>query len=1120
MANYSLAELTDRMQGKSITLGWDAVVFMNRAKVNSLLEQQYITRFNKDSFLKRISGAAPVIPGGKEYLQLNGLILSHPRLSFAKASLRNSQVIATMDIVAGSVSYVRKSTNQVPGGVLNSFEVSAHQGFTVTMYIDLVAGQGTVNEQGEVIIDIGDAYDCQCNLIDDAESQLMLGDFFKDLFLRQTPEDRVYTLGKLDLRDVDLLAPRSFIIRTMATDEGKLRTSDDYGDGAVVLLVRTRGNPEAGEEPTEASLDYLIPNDRDAQGKAMYSGALVLASRVVFDWYIQEHMQKAFNSEIRFTRENESKHVARKLYAETGSEAMAGYYNRYHQTIESYIEVGSYGPLAFYYGGNRVENSLRVFSSTSNGLTVELSGEQELPFRYKQWIWLIKDEVLYADLPLAPNIKFEFDPVVEVGTNLVRFENRPNYSCFINSERLRFDDRLPSEVTEEIYDTYVAECERIAKLIENSAVKNSFDIPQINTLAISNLLFPEHNALQLTEARLPGDLALFGQIDPKETTFTLDPLMPVVKTGEKQQFTIRQLGVSTADVTWSVRSVDGTRATGTIVEGEFTAPEALLLEGTAARNVVTATYTDPGTGKEVTASALVTVVLSGIVVTPSMSLVDMSDKRSLTLKATSLGDGPFKWTPLEGTGTLIPNGNEATYTPPETDLPDGALQAVLFEVEDIGTGAKTIATVLLRQGNFAMDISPAFIPGLRAQGFAQLTASGAVPPDQLKWEVVAGQGTIDPASGIFTAPTVITSPYSVVKVTHESEWVDTVGYSIIYLTEHAKQSTWLDTQLFEFEVHPSTVWANGLQQARVVVRCQPAQIKDGPVAELSEAEFASIELVSADQKLSLPPVGNTGVPEGGKWHVTETNHGYTPYPELVAATPDNNNDPKVYVKEFFVSCHSVENLMISAHIVSDNYKSFYSNKSAEDDEASRKVKRLVAVKPPSGGTVGGVRFMFGEKPFRVKGRANEVDLETIDYYYLKLVIKGDQVAIKTVKFVGKDSMVQWESNTSLEDVHSVTGYALPAKNSAGQQVLCVDDILLRRMHGTLPSLIVDDKYPVPANEIMISLHRRQYWRYDQYVNTDFKKTLEIIVFDEFGNKHNVGIAFDGTDRNVLRILGS
>ena len=34
MPGYSLEELVERMHGKSITLGWDALVFMNRTKVN------------------------------------------------------------------------------------------------------------------------------------------------------------------------------------------------------------------------------------------------------------------------------------------------------------------------------------------------------------------------------------------------------------------------------------------------------------------------------------------------------------------------------------------------------------------------------------------------------------------------------------------------------------------------------------------------------------------------------------------------------------------------------------------------------------------------------------------------------------------------------------------------------------------------------------------------------------------------------------------------------------------------------------------------------------------------------------------------------------------------------
>src|SRR5207253_11120729 len=134
------------------------------------------------------------------------------------------------------------------------------------------------------------------------------------------------------------------------------------------------------------------------------------------------------------------------------------------------------------------------------------------------------------------------------------------------------------------------------------------------------------------------------------------------------------------------------------------------------------------------------------------------------LKATSLGAGPLKWTPRGSVGTLVPNGGEATYTPPSTDLPDGTLQAVLFDVEDTLTREKTVATVLLTQGNFALDIRPAFHPGVRPNGSALLRVPDPHKPERFKWEVVAGEGQIDPLTGICTAPEIISSPYGVVKL--------------------------------------------------------------------------------------------------------------------------------------------------------------------------------------------------------------------------------------------------------------------------------------------------------------------------------------------------------------------
>lgn len=1129
MTTYSLDALTNRMKGKSVTLGWDAVVFMNRAKVNSLLEQQYITRFNKESFLKRIFGAPFMTPDKSEYLEMSGLILSHPRLSFEKASLRDSRATATMDIVSGTVSYVRKGSGQLPGAVLYSYVVGANQGYTMTMDIDLAASRGTVNEQGKVIVDIGDGYNCRCNLVNESRAQETLGDFFKALFLEQKPEDRVYELGMLDLRDVDLLAPRSFWIRTMATDEGKNRASDDYGEGAVVLLVRTKGNPQEGGDPGEGALDYLIPDDRHpATGKALYSGSLVLASRVVFDWYVQYSVASMIGNGITFERILESNYTARSLKAVTGALPLPGYLHRWHDSPgrkESVASVGEH-KLTFYSADSAY--ALRIVATQDAALQMSWSGLQLQPFVVHIWDFTWLDDYYYPDVEVTPSVNITFDPQVDSSNNTLTFKVRPLVANFSFNSRPLIDSYTNLEFWQGVYKNYDPSMQsklgEYSALFRDTARFKSFGIPEINVLAISNLLFPERNALQLTEARLPGDLLMVGHIDPKETTFTLDPLLPVVKAGDTQTFTIRQLGYRSSDVTWSVRSVDGSSAVGTITNGEYLAPDVHLLDGSAIRNVVTATYTDSTTGKEVTASALVVVVLTGVVVTPSMLLIEMDDRRQVRLKATSVGAGPFRWTPRSNVGSLHVEGDEAVYTPPSSDLPDHTLEAVLFDVEDTSTGEKAVATVLLRQGHFSLNVTPALHPGVRPNGTALLTPPSPHRPEQFTWEVVAGEGTIDPQTGRFTAPETITLPYSVVKISNIGEFFDHFGYSIIHLSDHARQSEWTDADIFDFEVStkPPTVYANGLQQAKVTVRFKP--VGD---AMVSESEFESIKLVTAEQKVSLPEVGEDGVPEGGKWHYTEAENVYDPYPTPASNQEAQQNRPKgMVLKEFFVQTHSIEDLRVSARIRSDSFETLYSNPTPEDSTGT-KVIDLFAMEPPEGGSGGVTTFTFGDPgtwPVRVDdgNPEDENDLTTLDYYYLKLMIRNTQVAIRKVQFVGNCSMVKWESDTTLEDVHSITGYAIAGDvNENKETILHIDEILHRRLLGQLnvPEQTVHPGNPVPPGVVLFSLQRREFWRYERYTKADFDRALDVIVFDRYGNRHSVKIGFDGNNRNKLRIIG-
>ena len=1132
---YSLAELTRHMSGKSITLGWDAVVFMGRAKVNNLLEQQYITRFNSKSFMKHINGEASMTPDGQEVLELSGLILSQPRLSFETASLRNSRATATMDIVSGSVSYVRKGSKETPGTVLYSYVVTAKQGCTLTMDIDLSASQGTVNEQGKVIVDIGEGYNCRCNLVSEEKAQEQLGLFFKAMYREQKPEDRVYELGMLDLRDVDLLAPRSFIIRTMATEQGVLRNSDDYGEGAVVLMVRTKGNPKEGEEPSEGALDYLIPNDLDpTTGKAKYSGAVVLASRAVFDWYLQYPIQDMLGNGTIFERVNESNHVARSLKAVTGSLPLPGYFHRWYDSPGRKEEVGSVGEHKLAFDNLVNDRALRITPTSDAALSLDWKFESiKQPFQVRIWDFIGGDKYYDSEGEIFGEVSIVFDPVVDPAENKVLFKVRDLVGDFSLNYRPVIESYSAFEFEEAFYYKYIptvrAKLDHHENFFRDSANFHNFGIPEINALAISNLLFPKENALQLTDARLPGDLLMVGHIDPKETTFTLSPLLPVVKAGETITFDIVQLTRRSTEVSWTVRSVDGARALGTIDNGAYTAPAVQLLDGSASRNVVTATYIDEVTGKEVTASALVTVVIASVVVTPAITLIDMSERKSVTLKAHTLGSGSLKWTPRDDIGSLVAEGSEAIYTPPTTDLPDGTLQAVLFDVEDTVTGDKTVATVLLRQGFYSLDVSPVMHPGLRPENTTLLKVSGDSAPVKYKWEVVAGDGEVDSATGVFTAPPVITLPYSVVKITAEGEFFDHHGYSVIHLSEHARQSKWHKLDLFEFEVSnvPPTVFANGLQQAKVVVRVKPANVNDQEV-ELSPTELASLCLVTADQRIRLPQVGVGGVSKGDKWHCTEQgDERYDPYPHpglssTVAVT--DNSTKNIQVKEFYVQCHKIEDLRIAAMLHSDNYNPFFSNSKLDDGESNKTVINLVAKEPPQSGTVGGVVLTFGnpgEWPTRVEGGLDEDDLSSLDYYYLKLKIHEVQKKIKHVEFGNNESMVKWESNTLLEDVHSITGFAFgDEKNEQGESILHINEILLRRINGQVqpPRLTVNPGYPIPDGQVLFSVQRREYWQFDRYMIADYDRALDVRVYDNYGNQHTVHIGFDGTNRNRLKIV--
>ncbi|MNG00036.1 hypothetical protein D3C84_829580 [compost metagenome] len=159
----------------------------------------------------------------------------------------------------------------------------------------------------------------------------------------------------------------------------------------------------------------------------------------------------------------------------------------------------------------------------------------------------------------------------------------------------------------------------------------------------------------------------------------------------------------------------------------------------------------------------------------------------------------------------------------------------------------------------------------------------------------------------------------------------------------------------------------------------------------------------------------------------------------------------------------------------------------------------------------------------VGGGRYDDNLDTLDYYTLKLELRDTLIRLKTIEFESAKSIVQWESRQFEEGVCSFTGYA-----QAGSNALNFDPLLYARMpdppapeEGEVDKRIRPEKelkpgYSCPEGMLLISLHRCQYWNFDLGAEPDYTSGLKLRFHDIDGNRHAVKINFkSNADRNEL-----
>ncbi|WP_223516049.1 hypothetical protein [Pseudomonas sp. GL-R-26] len=270
MSVNSLESLLTRMKRGAITHGWGAVVAFGRAQLNRLLQEQYLGWLQEGRFIPPISGEV-FTDDRTESMKLDNLILGKPVLSFASASLNQSFVTLTMNIVAGAYTAISRPVGGAAQRLLSGFSITEDMGYKIQMKVSLNQIVGEVDKRGRVSIDVASDPSMSCNLGGLPGVQKVVAAFIQSRLALLPEDQRIFELGLFDLSGNNPLSPTHFHIRTQ-----KAPGSDNPEDGAVLVFVRLKVNDENGTMPVEGSdFPYLVPDDQ-AAGNALYSASLIL----------------------------------------------------------------------------------------------------------------------------------------------------------------------------------------------------------------------------------------------------------------------------------------------------------------------------------------------------------------------------------------------------------------------------------------------------------------------------------------------------------------------------------------------------------------------------------------------------------------------------------------------------------------------------------------------------------------------------------------------------------------------------------------------------------------------------------------------------------------------------
>ena len=768
MTTKSIETLTAWLAEKPRALGWDAILAYDRTKANALLMQEYIARFNvKDGYLvpvtSEITGTSPV-----EYF--SGVVLSAPILSFEGSTISSSKARLTFDLVGGGYITLVEPAGSLNKQVSQISELNPLAGPKLWLDIDLSQVDGDVDEVGVVQLDLSTTtlQNWHSTVGETDINKQKVAEYFYALFDQLEPQYKTFVLNIISTSNSPLLNPDYFAVRVHPKDPGQ-----ESKEGEVLLFVTMKGGANGTLPAKNEDLMYLLPDESG------YSATMLLSSDTVFSHIFSVGI---FNSEYV--------PQAPDVELVKSSNGFIDYLNvksgRFSKKTDNPI---GYSTPSATYNYDLVCYDL-PFGDGSEKCRIEFGGDGKLIFSWAGgsdqigWFGYSLDNYAHnygVHFYYTWDVSLSYEFIFIDGTKISLVLSDPD------ADNVKIDfflievDPLPIPAPDDIKSimagSFAPRMRDVVYKFCNDVMNGS---EQINVLNLQSLLFSNQDAAIFNKNFFSGELALFGAVSPQSTTYSVAPLSPIMTTGQTLTFTVEP---PNEKVTWTVESTDSaTDGMGTIdaKTGKYTAPDANELDGNFTRVRVTAT------DGEYKSSALVSVSSFGVMVNPLIQVATAGDQKSLMLQAGSVLGKPadFIWSfkGAQGGATLVPadDGTCAYTSGPATEQP------YRMDTVRVTSGeASNECAVLVVNGKQSFDIrvDPVSSRLESAPTQVQLVAlssnQGAIKG--IKWALLAGSGSVDENTGVFTVDLQGTHRYAVVTGVLELPEYDTTLRGFIIL---------------------------------------------------------------------------------------------------------------------------------------------------------------------------------------------------------------------------------------------------------------------------------------------------------------------------------------------------